>query len=108
MKAPGGGGWSSILSAIPGKLVELALGSTKKIFGFDSGGWLMPGATLAVNKTGQPEAVLTADQWDSLSAPNLADAMREAINGATLTLHGVDYLSNAVAGRLEVAIARGV
>lgn len=42
------------------------------------------------------------------SAADIAKAMREAINGATLTLHGVDYLSNAVAGRLDVAIARGV
>ncbi|MEU7066883.1 phage tail tape measure protein [Streptomyces sp. NPDC046161] len=31
--------------------------------GYDSGGWLQPGLTLAHNKTGQPEAVLTAEQW---------------------------------------------
>ncbi|MGW4139369.1 hypothetical protein ACWELV_21640 [Streptomyces mirabilis] len=29
---------------------------------FDSGGLLQPGATMAVNKTGKPEAVLTADE----------------------------------------------
>ena len=27
-------------------------------FGFDKGGWLMPGVTLAVNKTGRPEQVI--------------------------------------------------
>lgn len=31
--------------------------------GYDSGGWLMPGVTMAVNATGQPEAILTAAQW---------------------------------------------
>lgn len=30
---------------------------------FDSGGWLQPGVTAAVNATGQPEAILTARQW---------------------------------------------
>ena len=105
-KAPGPLG--AILDAIPNMIFGLAKGKFKELFGFDSGGWLMPGATLAVNKTGQPEAVLTADQWDSLSAPNLADAMREAINGATLTLHGVDYLANATAARISTSIRRGV
>lgn len=31
---------------------------------YDQGGWLMPGLTMAMNGTGQPEAILTADQWD--------------------------------------------
>ncbi len=34
--------------------------------GYDSGGWLPPGATLAVNKTGKPEAVLTNEQWTAI------------------------------------------
>lgn len=29
---------------------------------FDSGGWLIPGVTVPVNKTGKPEAVLTPDE----------------------------------------------
>ncbi|MFE3657282.1 phage tail tape measure protein [Streptomyces sp. NPDC059165] len=36
--------------------------------GYDSGGWLMPGVTAAVNATGRPEAVLTARQWDIAQA----------------------------------------
>jgi TP901 family phage tail tape measure protein len=32
---------------------------------YDSGGWLMPGYTLAYNGTGQPERVLTAQQFSS-------------------------------------------
>jgi phage-related minor tail protein len=34
---------------------------------YDSGGWLRPGVTTAVNATGQPEAVLTASQWRVMS-----------------------------------------
>ncbi|MEU3447256.1 peptidoglycan DD-metalloendopeptidase family protein [Streptomyces thermolilacinus] len=33
------------------------------LLGYDSGGWLRPGFTSAVNRTGQPEAVLTSRQW---------------------------------------------
>jgi TP901 family phage tail tape measure protein len=34
--------------------------------GYDSGGWLMPGATLAYNGTGKPERVRTAEQEAAL------------------------------------------
>ena len=40
--------------------------------GYDSGGWLMPGATPALNATGQPEAVLTHDQWAGVATLILA------------------------------------
>jgi phage-related protein len=36
--------------------------------GYDSGGWLQPGYTLAYNGTGRPEAVLTNSQWRTMSA----------------------------------------
>jgi len=36
--------------------------------GYDSGGLLMPGATMAVNRTGRPERVLTADQTAKVDA----------------------------------------
>lgn len=35
---------------------------------YDSGGWLPPGATMAQNNTGVPEAVLTGRQWDSIQS----------------------------------------
>ncbi|MFI2187996.1 phage tail tape measure protein [Streptomyces sioyaensis] len=35
--------------------------------GYDSGGWLQPGATLSVNESGKPEPVFTAGQWSILS-----------------------------------------
>ncbi len=34
--------------------------------GYDEGGWLQPGITIARNDTGRPEPILTADQWDRL------------------------------------------
>lgn len=36
--------------------------------GYDSGGWLQPGVTTAVNATGRPEAVLTSAQWRTMTA----------------------------------------
>lgn len=35
--------------------------------GYDSGGWLQPGATLSVNESGKPEPVLTSGQWSIMS-----------------------------------------
>jgi hypothetical protein len=35
---------------------------------YDQGGWLMPGATLAVNNTGRPEAVITGAGLDGITA----------------------------------------
>lgn len=34
---------------------------------YDDGGWLPPGYSTVANHTGQPEAVLTQDQWNALS-----------------------------------------
>ncbi|SDZ51156.1 Transglycosylase SLT domain-containing protein [Saccharopolyspora shandongensis] len=34
--------------------------------GYDSGGYLPPGDSLVWNRTGRPEPVLTADQWDTV------------------------------------------
>lgn len=39
--------------------------------GYDSGGWLMPGMTLAYNGTGRPERIRTAEQEAALGAGSL-------------------------------------
>jgi len=55
-------GWARKKAHIPSiHLPSLSSLDPRKLF--DNGGWLLPGATTAVNKTGQPEAILTADQW---------------------------------------------
>ena len=66
--APGGGLMAQLLSAISGKLVSSALEGIPKML-FDSGGWLEPGLTLAVNKTGQRERVLGPEdtaEWERM------------------------------------------
>lgn len=35
---------------------------------YDDGGWLPPGYTTVANHTGEPEAILTQDQWNALSS----------------------------------------
>jgi phage-related minor tail protein len=57
---------------------------------YDSGGWLMPGVTAAVNATGQPEAVLTAREWT---------VARSAMLGAGSGLRAGDRLRLAVRDR---------
>ncbi|MGH3300567.1 MAG: hypothetical protein ACRDOK_02595 [Streptosporangiaceae bacterium] len=43
---------------------------------YDRGGWLMPGTTVAVNNTGQPEAILTQPQLAAVAAAD--SGMRQA------------------------------
>lgn len=70
-----------------------------KWIGYDSGGWLPPGATLAINNTGQPEPILTRGQWDAmqtaLEGGNSAEVVallrriaRAAENGQTIQVDG--------------------
>jgi phage-related protein/SLT domain-containing protein len=51
--------------------------------GYDQGGLLQPGATLAVNKTGRPERVLSADHTAQL------DAMLAAGSGGGVTIENI-------------------
>jgi SLT domain-containing protein len=57
---------------------------------YDSGGWLQPGTTLAVNATSQPEAILTAFQWkaimqlvDRVGSPDEMAQLVRSIGGGT-------------------------
>ena len=65
-KVPGAGMFGELLNSVPSKLISGAADAVKRRLGFDEGGWLLPGGTHAVNKTGRPEAVLTGDQWASV------------------------------------------
>lgn len=66
-KVSGAGDWGTLLNAIPTKLLDEAGKALKKKLLFDEGGVLDPGATVAVNRTGRPEAVLTGSQWDKVA-----------------------------------------
>ncbi len=50
--------------------------------GYDDGGLLQPGATLAFNKTNKPERVLTDDQWEKVTGSKSVDI---TIHLSTLT-----------------------
>jgi SLT domain-containing protein len=59
---------SNILSAIRYTVANYgSLAAGWQGHGYDSGGWLPPGLTVAYNGTGQHERVLTAPQFDALS-----------------------------------------
>jgi len=83
------------------------------ILKYDTGGWLMPGQ-VGVNMSGRPEPILTNAQWQAIRglAAGLnggdGDGIRAALNGATLRLDGVDYLSNSVTARIETSQRRRV
>ncbi|MGQ4548305.1 tape measure protein [Dermabacteraceae bacterium P13077] len=63
---------------------------------YDQGGLLRPGVTAVTNKTGKPEAVLTADQWGQVR--RLVRAVDEQVGGAgigTLNINlSLDDLKN--------------
>lgn len=52
---------------------------TAGVYKFDSGGFLQPGVTTVVNKTGRPEPVFTSAQWDALRAHGAAAAPPETL-----------------------------
>ncbi|MFJ8935352.1 phage tail tape measure protein [Streptomyces sp. NPDC102365] len=58
--------------------------------GYDEGGWLPPGATLAINKTGKPEAVLTNEEAQTfrrmVQNPDQLGGVSVVVNWSTLTL----------------------
>lgn len=85
---PGGG-----LGDLFGNLGQLLFGwgasKLKDTLGFDSGGWLPPGGTYTVNGTGRPEAVLTADQWDSVETMMDPEALAKALERAILSTGGM-------------------
>lgn len=51
---------------IPVREIGIYGGPSAGIYGYDSGGWLQPGDTMAVNKTGKPEAVFTNTQFEKI------------------------------------------
>lgn len=72
---------------------------TAGVYKFDSGGFLQPGVTTVLNKTGKPEPVFTSGQWDALQR-------HAAGAGAPDTLVVVDEYGQLMA-RMRVA-AKGV
>ena len=84
---------------IPVREIGIYGGPSAGVYGYDSGGWLQPGATLAVNKTGQPEAVVTNSQWNKLD--RLVDAIENgSFSGGNRELVIVDADGDLI-GRMQ-------
>jgi SLT domain-containing protein len=79
--------------------------------GYDSGGWLPPGATMAVNQTGTPEAILTGRQWDSVQAL-AAQGASGGGTGAVINVYAregqnTEAIANDVVRRLDFSSRTG-
>ncbi len=76
--------------------------------GYDSGGWLPPGLTLARNDTGQPERVLTGAQWNAVStAAQSGDRQPITINIHPRENHSEADVAEMVSRRLAFAMRTG-
>lgn len=62
--------------------------------GYDSGGWLQPGLTTAVNATGKPEAILTSEQWNAIYRSVSARPVEFTVSNADLARRINEQLSS--------------
>lgn len=79
---------SSLIGQMMGAFADQVVGYGKSWIGglFDNGGVLQPGLTMAMNKTGQPEAVLTNEQWRNMSTVAAAGAKGTTVNNPTFNV----------------------
>jgi len=76
---------------------------------YDAGGWLPPGVMQTVNKTGEPEAVLTSDQWKDIR--QLAGVGGGGGGGVTVHIGSIvvdtggDDMASTIVDKLGQAIA---
>lgn len=80
------------LSAVPG---VVAVNRGGAYVGYDSGGWLMPGLTMAVNNTGVPERVISpsgAGGGGGISLAAGAVSVSVAVSGDTSSAAGIQQL----------------
>jgi tape measure domain-containing protein len=74
---------------------------------YDTGGWLNPGFTAALNKTGKPEAILTNEQWKDISS--IAGVNGNVANGnvnfnGPIYTHDPKAVANAVVRKQQDAM----
>jgi SLT domain-containing protein len=83
------------------------LGIFNEGHGYDSGGILKPGTTLAVNSSGKPEAVLTNAEWKYLKALSSAKALENpAVQGYLKALSEVSKYLKALAAASAATVTR--
>jgi len=73
--------------------------------GYDSGGWLKPGVTQAVNNTGQPEAVFTQSQLQDMRTAGAipAAAGSTAAAGSSALSSAIDMGGEVINGLIDQA-----
>lgn len=57
----------SFVGSLASGAIEHLIAGAKSFFKFDNGGFLQPGMTMALNKTGRPEPIFTTSQWGDIS-----------------------------------------
>jgi hypothetical protein len=94
---------SNILAAIRYTLAAYgSLAAGWQGHGYDSGGWLPPGITMAYNGTGQHERVLTGPQYQELtSAASSGNVQPISINVYPRAEHSEADIADMVSRRLE-------
>lgn len=102
--------WGDVLKTIVGKVPEALIDKVMGLFGFDDGGYMMPGM-VGINRTGSPEPVFTSEQWDILRA-NVGGvsvaSLREALDGLGVRITGASVLGDQLMGQLDLAVARRI
>lgn len=67
--------------------------------GYDSGGFLPPGLSLALNRTGKPEPVLTGQQWQAIKADPQPHTMEVHFHGVIDSSSAAREIENLLRGR---------
>ena len=111
--------WGDVLAAVMGKVGGGLTDKVMGLFGFDDGGWMMPG-TLGFNSSRTPEPVFSGAQWDvlkqsvgaGLDADVLADkvgvAVASRLDHLGIRVVGmVDKLADTIGGELLVGYQGG-
>lgn len=93
----------------PGTVVTNAALYGNPTFGrlkYDQGGWLMPGLTIAENRTGKPEPVFTSDQWDRMNqTPSFPSHLTLRIGERDFKAFLVDEIGAGGSARAEFGVA---
>ncbi len=86
--------WNSTKPQPGGPSIASYVNSVLRYMGYDKGGKLAPGQTMTENATGRPEAVLTDQQWSSISQlAEQGSRMVTAEQGRQLTAAGGIHLT---------------
>jgi Transglycosylase SLT domain len=96
---------SNILAAIRYTVANYgSLASGWQGHGYDEGGWLPPGVTMAYNGTGVPERVLTAPQYQALSAAAQSGGAAVTVNVYPRAEHSEAEIADMVERRLSFSM----